>query len=63
MMMEVEKVKAFDLMFNEHGFAEEEIARAVKEYDLLKDPDFLEMQKEMQAKLQATMQVQWLIIF
>jgi hypothetical protein len=30
---------------------------------LLKDPDFLEMQKEMQAKLQATMQVQWLIIF
>lgn len=49
MMMEVEKVKAFDLMFNEHGFAEEEIARAVKEYDLLKDPDFLEMQREMQA--------------
>jgi hypothetical protein len=31
---------------------------AVKEYDLLKDPDFLEMQKEMQAKLQATMQAQ-----
>ena len=50
-------------MHNELGFAEEEIARAVKEYDLMKDPECLEMQREMQAKLQATMQAQWLIIF
>jgi hypothetical protein len=43
MLMEIEKMKAFDQMFIEHGIAEEEISRAVKEYDLLKDPEFLVM--------------------
>ena len=50
-------------MHNELGFGEEEIARAVREYDLMKDPEYLEMQREMQPKLQATMQAKWLIIF
>ena len=50
-------------MHNELGFGEEEIARAVREYDLMKDPEYLEMQREMQPILQATMQVKWLIIF
>jgi hypothetical protein len=48
MLMEIEKIKSFDQMFLEHGFAEEEISRAVKEYDLLKDPQFYKMQQEMQ---------------
>jgi len=40
MLLELEKMKAFDQMFFEVGFAEEEISRAVKEHDLLKSPEF-----------------------
>jgi len=47
MLLEIEKMKAFDQMFNNVGFAEEDISRAVKEYDLLKDPEFMAMQMEM----------------
>lgn len=43
MMMEMEKMKAFDDLFLEVGFAEEEIARAVKEYDLTKTVEFATM--------------------
>ena len=43
MMMEMEKMKAFDVLFLEVGFAEEEIARAVKEYDLTKTVEFATM--------------------
>jgi hypothetical protein len=40
-------------MHNELGFGEEEIARAVREYDLMKDPEYLEMQPILQATMQA----------
>ena len=43
MMMVMEKMKAFDDLFLEVGFAEEEIARAVKEYDLTKTVEFATM--------------------
>ena len=36
-------MKAFDDLFLEVGFAEEEIARAVKEYDLTKTVEFATM--------------------
>jgi hypothetical protein len=34
MVMEFEKMKAFDAMNQEFGLTEEDISRAVKEYDL-----------------------------
>jgi|LakMenE01Jun11ns_1017448.scaffolds.fasta_scaffold8642766_1 hypothetical protein len=40
MLMEREKMKAFDRLFNEVGAAEEEIAKAMKEYELEKSPEF-----------------------
>lgn len=56
LIMEVEKIKAFDRMFLEFGVDEKDISRAVKELDLLKSPEYQELVKEMQAKLMALQQ-------
>ncbi len=56
LIMEVEKIKAFDKMFLEFGVDEKDIARAVKELDLLKSAEYQELVKEMQAKLMALQQ-------
>ena len=40
MLMEREKMKAFDRLFIEVGAAEEEIAKAMKEHELEKSPEF-----------------------
>ena len=47
LIMEVEKIKAFDKMFLEFGVDEKDIARAVKELDLLKSAEYQELVKEM----------------
>jgi hypothetical protein len=56
LIMEVEKIKAFDRMFLEFGVDEKDISRAVKELDLLKSLEYQELVKEMQAKLMALQQ-------
>jgi len=52
--MEVEKQKAFDLMFIEFGVTEDEITRAVREHELLKSEEYMALQKELQAKFMAS---------
>lgn len=41
--MELEKMKAFDAMNLEFGYTEEDISRAVREYDLINTPEFASM--------------------
>jgi len=53
-MMEVEKQKAFDLMFIEFGVTEDEITRAVREHELLKSVEYTALQQELQAKFMAS---------
>ena len=57
LLMEVEKVKAFDRLFAEVGVGEEDIARAVKQHDLTNSAEFKTMiaqvQEELKAKIMA----------
>lgn len=55
LLMEVEKVKAFDKLYAEVGVGEEDIARAVKEHDLTNSDEFKAMLTQVQEELKAKM--------
>ena len=50
MIMEMEKMKAFDAMNLEFGLTEEDISRAVREYDLTNQPEFASMMAILEEK-------------
>ena len=55
LLMEVEKVKAFDRLFAEVGVGEEDIACAVKQHDLTNSAEFKTMIAQVQEELKAKM--------